>query len=115
MYLNVGYAKLMRLSYCNLPHEEVKILDYPNGEIAIQYGYRKLNFKTFDKLQKIDQGRVVDNKRLVQVLRFAQQKQEEFELKKQSERSTSCPKRTAQKRALNQSKTINPTLINKRN
>ncbi len=90
-----------------LVHEEVKILDYPNGEIAIQYGHRKLNFKTFDKLQKIDQGRVVDNKRLGQVLRFAQQKQEEFELKKQSERSKHAPKRKAQERAV---KTINPVL-----
>ena len=94
-----------------LVHEEVKVLDYPNGEIAIQYGHRKLSFKTFDKLQKIDQGRVVDNKRLGQVLRFAQQKQKEFEEQRLSERNLNGPKRTAQKRYLDhQHKVVNPIL-----
>ena len=33
-----------------LVHEKVKVLDYPSAQIAVQYGRRKLNFKTFDKL-----------------------------------------------------------------
>ncbi|TCV19171.1 hypothetical protein EDB71_1353 [Vibrio crassostreae] len=53
-----------------LTHETVKILDYPNGEIAIQYGHRKLEFKTFDKLEHVQQTQIVDNKRLGQVLKW---------------------------------------------
>ncbi|MFA0284810.1 transposase, partial [Vibrio sp. 10N.222.55.F12] len=56
-----------------LTHETVKVLDYPNGEIAIQYGHRKLEFKTFNKLEHVQQTQIVDNKRLGQVLKFAQQ------------------------------------------
>ncbi|BDU35443.1 transposase (plasmid) [Vibrio nigripulchritudo] len=85
-----------------LANEVVKILDYPDGRIAVQYGERKLAFKTFDKLARVDQTQVVDNKRLGKVLRFAQEKQEEFEQAQSRERSKSSPKRTAQKRAIAQ-------------
>lgn len=71
-----------------LAHEHVKILDYPNGEIATQYGHLKLEFKTFDKLEHVQQALIVDNKRLGQVLKFAQQQQEEFEPFKASSRKT---------------------------
>ncbi|WP_394154832.1 ISNCY family transposase [Vibrio maritimus] len=92
-----------------LVHEHVKILDYPSGEIAIAYGHRKLNFKTFDKLAHVQQTQIVDNKRLGQVLKFAQQKQEEFEAQRQRSRSKKAPKRRAQQRALKeQLRTINP-------
>ncbi|MGL6260773.1 ISNCY family transposase [Vibrio sp. WXL210] len=94
-----------------LIHENVKVLDYPNGEIAIQYGYRKLNFKTFDKLNNVNQAQVVDNKRLGNVLKFAQQKQEEFEQQQKRTRSKKAPKRKAQHRALQeQLRAINPVL-----
>ncbi|MGL6313092.1 ISNCY family transposase [Vibrio sp. WXL103] len=94
-----------------LVHENVKILDYPNGELAVLYGHRKLNFRMFDKLEKVDQGQIVDNKRLGQVLRFAQQKQEEMEKKQQRLRGKNGPRRTAQKRAVAQQlRTLNPVL-----
>lgn len=93
-----------------LVNEVVKIFDYPDGSISIRYGTRSLNFKTFDKLQKIDQGKVVDNKRLGQVLKFAQQKQEEFEKNQTRERSKSSPCRKAQKRAVAQRRSLNPIL-----
>lgn len=93
-----------------LVNEVVKIFDYPDGSISVQYGHRNLNFKTFDKLAKVDRGQVVDNKRLSQVLRFAQQKQEEFEKNQTRERSKSSPTRTAQKRAMTQLRALNPVL-----
>ncbi len=94
-----------------LTHENVKILDYPNGEIAIQYGHRKLEFKTFDKLEHVQQTQIVDNKRLGQVLKFAQQQQEEFEQQQQRTRSKEAPKRRAQQRALQTApRAINPVL-----
>lgn len=57
------------------------------GTIAIQYGLRKLTFKVFDKLTDIDQGQIVDNKRLGAVLKFAQEKQQEFEQQQTRNRS----------------------------
>ncbi|MCG9661289.1 ISNCY family transposase [Vibrio mediterranei] len=93
-----------------LVNEVVKILDYPDGRIAVQYGERKLSFKTFDKLVKVDQTQVVDNKRLGKVLQFAQEKQEEFDKAQLRERTQNAPKRTAQKRAMAQLRALNPVL-----
>ncbi|MGR5150167.1 ISNCY family transposase [Photobacterium alginatilyticum] len=94
-----------------LVHQVVKVLDRPDGTIAIQYGRRKLEFKIFDKLADVDQGQVVDNKRLGAVLKFAQAKQEEFEQQQKRGRSKKAPKRTAQQRAIRQLETLNPVLI----
>ena len=99
-----------------LVHEIVKVLDYPDGHIAIVYGHRKLNFKVFDKLACVQQTQIVDNKRLGQVLRFAQQKQEEFEQQQKRNRSKKAPKRTAQRRSLSeQLRAINPVLVEPEN
>ncbi|EOD9423372.1 ISNCY family transposase [Vibrio campbellii] len=95
-----------------LVHEHVKVLDYPNGDIAIVYGHRKLAFKIFDKLEHVQQTQIVDNKRLGQVLKFAQQQQEEFERQQKRTRSKKAPQRRAQQRALEeQLRAINPVLI----
>lgn len=94
-----------------LVNQVVKVLDRPDGTIAIQYGHRKLEFKIFDKLADVDQGQVVENKRLGAVLKFAQAKQEEFEQQQKRSRSKSAPKRTAQHRAIRQLETLNPVLI----
>lgn len=94
-----------------LVHEHVKVLDYPNGDIAIVYGHRKLAFKIFDKLDHVQQTQIVDNKRLGQVLKFAQQQQEEFERQQKRTRSKKAPQRRAQQRALQeQLRAINPVL-----
>ncbi|EJE8737512.1 ISNCY family transposase, partial [Vibrio vulnificus] len=47
-----------------LVYEHVLILEYPNGDISVRYGHKALKYKIFDKLAKLDQGRVVENKRL---------------------------------------------------
>ncbi|HIF9499486.1 TPA: ISNCY family transposase, partial [Photobacterium damselae] len=91
-----------------LINQVVKVLDRPDGTIAIQYGQRKLTFKVFDKLTDIDQGQIVDNKRLGAVLKFAQEKQQEFEQQQTRNRSKKAPKRTAQQRAIRQLEAINP-------
>ncbi|WP_115059870.1 ISNCY family transposase [Photobacterium damselae] len=94
-----------------LINQVVKVLDRPDGTIAIQYGQRKLTFKVFDKLADIDQGQIVDNKRLGAVLKFAQEKQQEFEQQQTRNRSKKAPKRTAQQRAIRQLEAINPVLV----
>ncbi|HGR5014944.1 TPA: ISNCY family transposase, partial [Klebsiella pneumoniae] len=48
--------------------EKITVYDYPNGTLAFKYGYRSLNYQVFDKLECIDQGQIVDNKRLGAVL-----------------------------------------------
>ncbi|MGF1687898.1 ISNCY family transposase [Photobacterium japonica] len=94
-----------------LVNQVVKILDRPDGTIAIQYGHRKLTFKVFDKLADVDQGQIVDNKRLGAVLKFAQAKQQEFEQQQKRGRSKKAPKRTAQQRAIRQLEALNPVLV----
>ncbi|OAN11583.1 hypothetical protein A3K86_21940 [Photobacterium jeanii] len=86
-------------------------MPHPDGTIAIQYGHRKLTFKVFDKLANVDQGQVVDNKRLGAVLKFAQAKQQEYDQQQKRSRSKKAPKRTAQQRALKQLEAINPVLV----
>lgn len=93
-----------------LRREAVKVLDYPDGTIAIHYGNRTLRYKIFDKLQKIDQGRVVDNKRLGSVLKLAQIEHQKLEKEDKRSRSKSAPNRSAQKRSLEQRRSINPVL-----
>lgn len=83
-----------------LAGEIVKILDYPNGRIAVMYGERTLECQIFDKLVKVDQGQVVENKRLGAVLSFAQKKQGEMDRADQRSRSKRMPKRRAQIRAI---------------
>ncbi|MGX9517269.1 ISNCY family transposase [Vibrio mediterranei] len=95
-----------------LVHENVLILEYPNGDISVRYGHRALKYKIFDKLAKLDQGRVVENKRLGQVLRFAKEKQDEFEVKQKRKRNAKTVSRTAQRQVMNeQLRALNPVLV----
>lgn len=50
----------------------VDVFQYPDGEIEIRAGGESLPYSTYDKLGTIDQGEIVENKRLGQVLRVAQ-------------------------------------------
>lgn len=50
----------------------VDVLQYPDGRIEIQVAGVSLPYSTYDKLGTIDQGAVVENKRLGHVLRIAQ-------------------------------------------
>ncbi|MEF1342093.1 transposase, partial [Vibrio rotiferianus] len=71
----------------------------------------KLEFKIFDKLEHVQQTQIVDNKRLGQVLKFAQQQQEEFERQQKRTRSKKAAQRRAQQRALQEKlRAINPVL-----
>ncbi len=97
-----------------LVRENVLVLDYPDGRIAAKYGERQLNFRMFDKLEKVDQGRIVDNKRLGHVLKFAQQKQEELENAEKRERSKHGPRRRAQRREFARLHHLNPAVMDRK-
>lgn len=80
----------------------VKVLDRPDSSITIQYGHRKLSIKVFDKLEEVDQGQIVDNKRLSAVLKCPQEKQQRYDQQQKRSCSKSAPKCTAQHRAIRQ-------------
>ena len=44
--------------------EKLTVYDYPDGTLAFKHGYRSLKYQVFDKLECVDQGQIVDNKRL---------------------------------------------------
>ncbi|HGO5518851.1 TPA: transposase, partial [Klebsiella michiganensis] len=93
-----------------LAGEKIKVLDYPDGTLAFHYGHRSLKCQAFDKLACVDQGQIVDNKRLGTVLRLAQVKQDERESEGKRERSKKSPSRKAQVRVQEQLRAINPVL-----
>ena len=66
----------------------------------------------FDKLGCIDQGQIVDNKRLGTVLKLAQDKMDDMERQGKRDRSKSMPRRRAQARVQEQLRAINPVLAN---
>ena len=72
-----------------LTSQRVTVFDYPDGRIPIKYQGQALPYRIFDKLGHVDQGAVVDNKRLGRVLQRAQQKQ----VGRDEQRSQSCPSR----------------------
>ncbi|MBZ6631190.1 hypothetical protein FMJ54_27520, partial [Klebsiella pneumoniae] len=90
--------------------EKITVYDYPDGSITFRHQHRPLGYKIFDKLTCVDQGAVVDNKRLGAVLRLAQQKQDELQAEGKRMRSTKMPRRRAQERALEELRAINPVL-----
>lgn len=92
--------------------KKVEVFDYPDGTLAFRYAHRTLSYKAFDKLACVDQGAIVDNKRLGAVLKLAQVHQDEREREGKRERSKNMPKRRAQARAHEQLRAINPVLAN---
>lgn len=76
----------------SLARQRVTIIDYPDGRIAIRHKGRDLPYRTFDKLQKVDQAAIVDNKRLGEVLAYIAARQEQ----KAEGRSKKAPRRQGQ-------------------
>lgn len=90
--------------------ETIKVYDYPDGALAFKYGHRGLKCQAFDKLERIAQGQVVDNKRLGTVLKLAQDKMDELERQNKRNRSQAMPKRRAQMRNQEIFKVANPVI-----
>jgi hypothetical protein len=96
--LTLQYDKVLFLLEPNeftrpLARKRVTVLDYPDGRLAIQYEGRDLPYKAFDKLQKVNQAAIVENKRLSEVLAYVAERQKEFEHKM---RSKKAPRRRGQ-------------------
>jgi len=55
--------------------KRVTVVDYPDGRLAICYRGVELAYRTFDKIQQVDQGAIVENKRLGAALAFIRDEQ----------------------------------------
>ena len=72
-----------------LARNKVTVFDYFDGSIKIKWQRRELPYRIFDKMQKVDQGEIVSNKRLGAVLNYIKEKQELTD----EARSSSVPSR----------------------
>ena len=48
--------------------KKVEVVNYSDGQFAVQFNGTALDFKVFDKIQTVQPGAIVDNKRLSAVL-----------------------------------------------
>src|SRR5262249_47786548 len=51
-----------------LGRKKVEVVNYPDGRFAVQFNGTALGFRVFDKIQTVQPGAIVDNKRLSAVL-----------------------------------------------
>jgi hypothetical protein len=51
-----------------MARKKVEVVNYPDGRFAVQFNGTALDFKVFDKMQTVQPGAIVDNKRLSAVL-----------------------------------------------
>ena len=59
----------------SLARKKVEVVNYPDGRFAVQSDGASLPFRTFDKVQTIQPGTIVDHKRLSAVLTMVQARQ----------------------------------------
>jgi hypothetical protein len=74
--------------------KRVTVVDYPDGRIAIRYQGADLAYRTFDKIRKVNQAAIIENKRLGPLLALIKAHQES---QPQEQRSRSAPRRRDQK------------------
>lgn len=95
--LTLQYDKVMFLLEPNdvtrpLARHRVMVYDYPDGHVEIRHEGRRLPYHIFDKVPKVDQGYIVENKRLSNVLAYVAERQVELD----TSRSTKAPRRRGQ-------------------
>jgi len=73
--------------------KRVTVVDYPDGRIAVRYKGEDLAYRTFDKIRKVNQAAIVENKRLGPLLELIKAHQER---QPQEQRSRKAPKRRDQ-------------------
>jgi hypothetical protein len=75
-----------------LAKNRVTVVDYPDGRLAIRDKGVDLPYRTFDRLQQVDQAAIVENKRLGPVLAYIAERQKEMDMT----RSKKAPTRRGQ-------------------
>ena len=63
----------------SLARKRVTVHEFPDGRLAIRHQGVDLPYRTFDKLRRVDQAAVVENKRLGAVLAHIRDRQDAYE------------------------------------
>lgn len=79
----------------------LEFIEYPDGTVAIMYEGRKINYSIFDKLSKLNQREIIENKRLDYVLAHIQQRHEELEQQNKHNHSQKCKEDVHRKQQFN--------------
>jgi hypothetical protein len=66
-----------------LVRKKVEVVNYPDGRFAVQFNGATLGFKVFDKIQTVQPGAIVDNKRLSAVLEQVKAQQATYPARQQ--------------------------------
>jgi len=74
----------------SLTHRYIEVAEYPDGHIELWADGRSLPYVVYDRLSEIDQGAIVENKRLGHVLEVAQHMQ----ARRDNRRGLNVPSRT---------------------
>jgi len=96
--LTVQYNRVMFILKPNditraLPRKKVEVYDFPNGRVEIRHQGRALPYRTFDRITRVDQGAIVENKRFSEALELCRAMQAELPPKLRSQKA---PARTSQ-------------------
>ena len=96
--LTVQYDRVMFILEPNeitraLPRKKVTVYDFPDGRIEVRHQGLALPYRTFDRITRVNQGAIVENKRLSEALEMCRAMQAELPPKL---RSRKAPARTAQ-------------------
>ncbi|MGA3063244.1 MAG: ISNCY family transposase [Methylocystis sp.] len=75
-----------------LARNRVTVVDRPDGRLAIRHKGVDLPYRTFDRLQQVDQAAIVENKHLGPVLAYIAERQKEMDMT----RSKKAPRRRGQ-------------------
>ena len=62
----------------SLVRKKVEVVNYPDGRFAVQFEGTSLPFRMFDKIQTVQPGAIVENKRLGAALAFARELQASY-------------------------------------
>jgi Winged helix-turn helix len=66
-----------------LVRKKVEVVNYPDGRFAVQFNGTALSFRVFDKIQTVQPGAIVDNKRLSAVLEQVKAQQAAYPARRQ--------------------------------
>ena len=76
-----------------LARQKVEVYDFPDGRIEVRHKGLSLPYRTFDRVTRVDQGAIVENKRLSEALELCRTMQAQLPPKT---RSSIAPARTSQ-------------------
>ncbi|GAB5097925.1 hypothetical protein YK56LOC_36410 [Caballeronia sp. HLA56] len=93
--LAVQYDRVMYLledtpANRTLIHQQVEVVEYPNGQVEVQADGEVLIYATYDRIARVNQGAEVENKRLAYALEVARLVQ----AKRDDRRACDAPSRT---------------------